>query len=146
MNEIDGDHPARQIRTGRRHQRRDLNETRAPDEVGLKRWTQGISSPPGPWDFAAGLPCRGVIHRNNDRAIGRQAGGDLVPNHAEDGLRINSVLGEDAVVRRPVTELATGGRNQSGNRLSGEPDKMTQEQTLGPLPVAILAKGVAAQT
>ena len=115
MDEIDGDGATRFPVLVRRQCRGDLYKPSTPNKIGLKRRAHRISAPRGSRNQPALFLADGVIHRHDERLLGVKELDDLATNHIKKTMRIDPILREETVVRRPVVKLPARGRDQTGH-------------------------------
>ncbi len=122
---------------GRGNGRGELEHALAPDKVDVERRPERIFAPAAAGDATAGFARDGVVQRDHPRPGGIGGGQGLAPHMCEDRLDRQAL--EQAILRRPVPMLRTGGAQGSGHRM---PAQIKQAgQPLGARPGKILRGG-----
>ena len=124
MLKIDGDHtrPATPLGQGRR----ELQHPQSADQVDLEGWPQRVAQEAHAVDFAAGLAQERVIHSGHQGLVLGQMGLDLLADVVEDRVLVETVLGIESVIRRPVQVMAVLSAQHGADRMAAKGDQLSQ--------------------
>jgi len=126
----DGDHP-RRFWTTAGH--RDLEEALIPDEVGVERRPQRITSILCSGHLSARLTDPGVIDGHDDGFLGWELLEQASAYLLEEQFGFDALSGIHAVVGAPVKRLSSAGTQQTGDVVIAESYQLCEQVSLEPL-------------
>ena len=105
---------------------------------------EGVPPPGDTRDVGAGLAEERIIDGHGERSLGRQLGEDAAADDGEEVGGGQAVAGEEAILRRPVLELAPAGSQQTSHGMTTQAEQAAQREGLRPVGEALLREGGAA--
>jgi len=127
VNEIHRNHASRLVLSRQRH--RKLNEALGPNEVHPKRRPQRIAQIFGAGNLQPPSPKLRVIH-GKDQRLSRPIGRRYRPaDRVKQLSRLDPLFRVEPILGTPIPELPAGRGDQTGDRMSAQTDKLTQEMS-----------------
>ena len=100
-----------------------------------------IAAPGNARDTDAGFAYQGIVDSHAEGSLRRQFGEDAAADDGEEVGGGQAVAGEEAILRRPVLELAPAGSQQTSHSVATQAEEAAQREGLRAVGEALLEEG-----
>lgn len=131
VHKINGDHSHFAVLVWK--SRGELYHALRPDKVDIEGWPQGIFPIGGPRDELTCFTQDGVVQSDDKRGLCPVEDFHVGADALEEDLRMNTLLGVEIIISRPIGKLSTIGGDQRGDRVAARTKQLREQMVPVPL-------------